>query len=75
MKHVHAVRGSSGSGVRQSASAGRNRVLSDIADAELQQRIRTQAHLPAEQHGFVVAWELRDRFAAEQDRSKKWNRT
>ena len=75
MKHAHAVRGLSGSGVRESVGAGHTRVSGVIADADLQQRIQTQACLPAEQHGFVVAWELSDSLAAEQDRSQQGNRT
>jgi hypothetical protein len=66
MKQDRAVRGLTGSGVRESVGADRTRVQGDIADADLQQRVRTQAHLPAEQHGFIVAWELRDRLATEQ---------
>lgn len=67
MKHDRAVRGLTGSSVKESAGGGRTRGQGGIADADLQQRIRTQAYLPAEQHGFVVAWELSDRSAAEQD--------
>ncbi|MBK7236120.1 MAG: hypothetical protein IPI02_11005 [Sterolibacteriaceae bacterium] len=74
MKHDRAVRGLTGSGVGASVGAGRTRVQGDVADADLQQRLRTQAHLPAEQHGFVVAWELRDRLATEQDWLPKSNR-
>jgi len=66
MKRDHAVHSTYGSVVEFGVGAGRTRVDDDIADSDLQQRIRTQADLPAEQQGFVVAWELRDWSRAEE---------
>ena len=65
MKQGHAVCSASNSGACKSASAGPAKAAGEIADAE--PVLGTQAHLRAEQHRFVVGWELRDWLAAEQD--------
>lgn len=47
----------------------------EIADTDREQILRTQGSVCAQQHGFVVGWELRDWLAAEQDWFPKANRT
>jgi hypothetical protein len=68
MKQRHtAVSSTSRSSVNEGISADLPQGSGDIADADVEQMIRTLAYLRAEERGFLPGRELDDWLAAEQE--------
>lgn len=65
MKHGHAVCNASTSGANKRVVAGVVEASAEIGGAEHIRR--PQARLRAQEHSFVVNWELQEWLAAEQD--------